>query len=133
MKASIKFDTKKFESSLKKIGHELSSLVFRWLNHSGEYIKLKTTPYVPVDGAFLIYNFQKSVDSSVGGRSYNLSVRYSGNNPRSKGYDYAWIQHEKYPNKRYHGEMKYLEKGMSDAEQQIFQNLINEIDRKFTM
>jgi|GEM_PF-6461946 hypothetical protein len=117
-------DDSQFQSWAKKVELKLKTGFFDALIDAGLLIKTKTTPYVPLDKGYLEESYEQIIYTLT--NLYKMEFGYSvQNNPWSRGYDYSWIQHEKQFNHPKRGTWKYLEKGITSAETEIY-NIIEE-------
>ncbi|WP_409200632.1 hypothetical protein [Methanobrevibacter sp. DSM 116169] len=90
------------------------------LTDAGVIIEYTSRPLTPIDQGYLEKSFQQTIFEEP--QKVVMEFGYSVvDNPDSLGYDYAYIQHESFPNKRLRGQMYYLDSAVSMEEGHILQ------------
>lgn len=115
----FRVDDSRFQNWANKVGPRIKKGLFDAIIDAGLLIKETTTPYIPLDKGYLEESYQQRIytllDQII--LDFGYSVR---DNPRSKGYDYSWIQHEKQFKHPKRGTWKYLDKGIIQSQNKVF-------------
>ena len=110
--------TKGFISWCNRVQANVREMMPYTLKQAGQFIQKRTEPFVPIDTGILISSFSSANVST--GNFIELEMIYTGrNNPRSKGYDYALIQHENTDYHHTHGESHYLLQGVISSTNEV--------------
>lgn len=130
MNIQFKADDKPFQNKLTNVSNNVRVRLTSWANYTARKIKIRTTPFVPLDKGTLEEGFFSHVKIST--NEFGALVGYTA---RSKnGFDYAEIQHRRtdfrHPKR---GQARYLEYGLLSSPEEIFKDAEKEIDQAMRM
>lgn len=112
-------DDSQFQSWVRKVKVKVKEGLFDTLIDAGLLIKKTTTPYVPLDRGYLEEAYEQTIYTltDLFKMEFGYSVR---DNPYSRGYDYAYIQHEEEFQHPKRGTSRYLDVGVLLSEPEVY-------------